>query len=84
VSENIIITPAGGTIQFIDSADTVTTLYSDGTSLQFQAKVAGPASPASTFLTLDNSANSFRVNGVNLNVTEVKNNFGTIISKIIL
>ena len=74
MAENIIITPSGGTIQFIDSADTITTLFSDGTSLEFQTAGIG------TFLTLDNTNRGMRVSGVNINATEIRNNSGTIIN----
>ena len=74
MAENIIITPSGGTIQFIDSADTITTLFSDGTSLEFQTASIG------TFLTLDNTNRGMRVSGVSINATEIRNNSGTIIN----
>jgi hypothetical protein len=70
VAENIIIIPSGGTIQFIDSADTITELYVEGSQLRFSGNLGD-------FLSLD--ANS-TINANYLDVDEVRNNTTTLIT----
>ena len=75
--ENIIITPSGGTIQFIDTGNTTTTLTSDGIKLNFSAVISGTPS---RFFSLSNVANEgLQTTGMTLNVSAITNTSGTLI-----
>ena len=71
--ENIIITPGTGTIEFSDTASTVTTLVIESGSLKFKRG-------ATTYLTFNSTSPTFAVSGSDLKlVTSLINNSGTLI-----
>ena len=71
--ENIIITPNSGTIDFYDSGNTLTTLIIASGSLNFRRS-------GNNYLTLDNTFPNFRVRGDLRVQTNLRNNFGNLIS----
>ena len=75
--EDIIIIPSGGTIQFIDTGGTTTTLTRVGSKLTFSAP------GKSQFFTMSNvSGEGISTVGVDLNVGSVRNSAGLLIDDV--